>query len=652
MKTRFQATLFRAVLTGVAAAGIAASRAEPPPPGPPGAAAPDPKPTHRAQGLALYDLPKYADGFAHFDYVNPDAPKGGTLRLAAEGGFDSLNMFIPKGTAIALDAYVYETLAVSSLDEPFTMYGLLAETMEMPEDRSSITFHLRPEARWSDGLPVTPEDVVFSFTNLVTRGWPYYRMYYRSVKGVEKTGPHSVRFTLDTSETNRELPLICGQLPILPRHDWATNDFTVPTLRPVVGSGPYRIRSVDPNRRIVFERDPNYWGRAVNVNAGMNNFDLVQIDFYRDSVVKREAFKSGAFDWMLVNSAKEWATEYEIPAVREGLIRREVLPNERLAWMQGIAFNLRRPLFRDRRVRQALGYAFDFEWANSALMHDAYTRCRSYFGNTDLEAKGVPEGRELEILKDLQSRFPDQVPPEVFTAEYHPPSIDSSHGTDARRMAVRRNLLEARRLLAEAGWYIRAGDRKLVNDDERDAQGRHRPFEFEILLVSPTFERVILPFRLSLRRLGIECRVRTVDTSVYQNRMLEFDFDMTINSWRMSESPGNEQRDYWHSSQAEIVGSLNLCGIRSPAIDDVVNQLIAAPTRAELEARTRALDRLLQWGFYCVPNWYFSGDRVVYWDKFGHPPEAPSKGTTLGLWWIDPGRERTLPERRSRLRKR
>jgi microcin C transport system substrate-binding protein len=622
---------------------------------PPPAAAPEAcvtLPVYRGQGVALYDLPKYPEGFAHFDYVRPDAPKGGTIRLAQEGGFDSLHPFIPKGDSVLLGGYVYETLMVASLDEPFTMYGLLAESVELPEDRSWITFHLRPEARWSDGMPVTAEDVVFSYTTLVTHGWPYYRLYYRAVEAVEALGPHTVRFRLNIDQVNRELPLICGQLPVLPQHYWAGRDFTVPTLEPPVGSGPYRITAVEPNRSVTFERNREYWGQAVNVQVGQYNFDRMRIDFFRDSVVKREAFKSGAFDWMLVASAKEWATEYDIPEVRAGVIRREVLENERVVGMQGVAYNLRRPLFQDRRVRQALAYAFDFEWANRVLMHDSYVRSRSYFGNSDLEARGVPGGRELEILNALRDQFPGQVPPEVFTGEYQPPSTGVMDSERAHRLAVRRNLLEARRLLAEAGWTVRPEDRRLVHPDHRDAQGRLQPFTFELLLVSPAFERIVLPFRLALRRLGIECRVRTVDSSVYMNRLLNFEFDMTVHVWRMSDSPGNEQKDFWDSSVADVTGSLNLIGLRNPAIDAAVKRLIAAPTRAELEACTRALDRLLQWGHYCVPNWHFAGDRMVYWDKFGHPEVTPEKGTLLTLWWVDAERERTLPARRAALRRR
>lgn len=609
-------------------------------------------PVYRGQGLALYDLPKYPEGFAHFDYVHPDAPKGGTIRLAQEGGFDSLNPFIPKGDSLLLGVYVYETLMIDSLDEPFTMYGLLAESVELPEDRSWITFHLRPEARWSDGVPVTAEDVVYSFTTLTTHGLPFFRLYYRAVEKVEALGPHSVRFTLNTEHINRELPLICGQLPILPKHYWSARDFTVPTLEPPVGSGPYRIAAVEPNRSVTFERNPDYWGRQVNVQVGQNNFDRIRIDFFRDSVVKREAFKSGAFDWMIVASAKEWATEYDIPEVRAGVIRREVIKDERVAGMQGLAFNQRRPLFQDRRVRQALAYAFDFEWANRVLMHDTYTRSRSYFGNSALEARGLPGGRELEILEDLRARFPEQVPPEVFTDEYQPPSTGRMDTEREHRLAVRRNLLEARRLLGEAGWTVRPDDRRLVHPDHQDAQGRPQPFTFELLLVSPAFERIVLPFRLALRRLGIECRVRTVDSSVYMNRLLNFEFDMIVHVWRMSGSPGNEQKDYWDSSVADVTGSYNVIGLRNPAIDAAVKRLIAAPTRAELEAGTRALDRLLQWNYGCIPNWHFVGDRVVYWDKLGHPQVTTEKGLPLTLWWADAERERTLPGRRAALRRR
>lgn len=606
---------------------------------------------YRGQGLSLYDLPALPEGFHHFPYANPGAPKGGTVRLAAEGGFDSLNPFIPKGNAISLEGIVYESLMVESLDESFTMYGLLAESVELPEDRSWITFHLRPEARWQDGVPVTADDVVFTFTNLVSRGWPYYRMYYRAVKKVEKLDERSVRFVLDNQTVNRELPLICGQMPVLPAHYFATNDFTAATMKIPVGSGVYRIKSVEPNRSVVYERDPNYWGRELNVKRGLDNFDIMRVDFYRDAVVMQEAFKSGAFDWMLVASAKEWAVEYNIPEVQKGLIQKEVLKNGRVTSMQGLGFNLRRALFQDARVRRALAYAFDFQWANRTLMYGAYTRCRSYFGNTALEAKELPEGDECAELRELQKMFPDAVPAELFAAEYRAPETESTGDEQAHRRSVRNNLLEARRLLKDAGWENRPGDGRLVHATRKDEQGKPLEFNIEILLVSPGFERVVLPFRLALRRLGIECKVRTVDTSVYQNRMLAFDFDMAVQGWRMSDSPGNEQTDYWSSLHVDQTGSMNLLGIRSPAVDEAVKRLIASPTRKDLEARTRVLDRLLQWGFYCIPTWYFSGDRAVYWDKFCRPERDPNKGTTLTLWWVDRDREMSLAARRAALKK-
>jgi microcin C transport system substrate-binding protein len=375
------------------------------------------------------------------------------------------------------------------------------------------------------------------------------------------------------------------------------------------------------------------------------------MDFYRDSVVKLESFKAGAFDWMMSASAKEWATEYAIPEVERGVIIRKVFPNENVAYMQGLAYNLRRPVFQDRRVRRALAYAFDFEWANRVLMYDAYTRCRSYFGASELEAAGLPEGRELERLRDLKARFPEDVPDEALTQEYHPPSMGEFRDERTHRLSVRRNLLEAKRILAEAGWRIRPEDQRLVNERFKDAAGNLEPMSFEILLVSPGFERIVLPFRLALRRLGIECRVRTVDSSVYQNRILDFDFDLTVYGWRMSESPGNEQTDYWSSKHADEKGSMNLPGIKNPAVDEAVRRLISSPTRSDLVTNTRVLDRLLQWGYYCIPNWYFSGDRIVYWDKFSHPPVTPAKGVTIMTWWTDEGKSRTLQDRRAALRK-
>ena len=607
-------------------------------------------PVYRGHAIALHGDPKHPAGFPHFDYVNPAAPKGGTLRLSREGGFDSLNPFIPRGNfAYRLDL-MYDTLMVNSDDEPFTMYGLLAQCIELPADRSWVAFDLRPEARWHDGRPVTAEDVVFSHCVLTEKGAPHYRLYYHNVLSATAEGERRVRFALSTNEVNRELPLIVGQLPILPRHYWEGRDFGATTLEPPLGGGAYRIGRVDANRLLVFERVTNYWARDLNVKVGMENFDVIRFDYYRDAVVELEAFKAGECDWMMESSAKNWATAYDIPEARAGLLRKEVIPHGRPAPMQALAFNLRRPLFQDRRVREALTHAIDFEWANRRLMYGAYTRFRSYFGNTELEARGAPGAAERAELADLARRFGDAVPPEALTREYQPPG--TGEWTDARghALAVRRNLRRAQQLLREAGWGIRSSDRRLVHAGLPDARGRPLEFEFEILLYSPLFERIVLPFRQSLRKLGIEARVRTVDASLFMNRAISYDYDMVVASWEQTDSPGNEQRAYWTSAAADEPGGYNAAGIRNPAIDEAVRRLIESPDRATLVTRTRVLDRLLQWGVYGIPCWYLPADRIASWDKIEHPAVTPMNGTSFLFWWADPEKERTLPDRIRALR--
>lgn len=606
-----------------------------------------------SHGLALHGDLKYPADFKHFDYVNPEAPKGGTIRLDAVGGFDTLHSFIPRGTPPPPVAagLPFESLTVNSLDEPFSVYGLLAESIEMPTNRAWVAYRLRPEARWHDGKPVTADDVVFSLNILREKGAPLFRLYYRDVTRVEKLGDRHVRFHFATNEVNRELPLIMGQLPILPAHWWATRDFTASTLDPVLGSGPYRIASVDANRFITYERVTNYWGRDLPVSRGMYNFDTVRYDFYRDATVSHEAFKSGAYDWRLENSAKTWALGYDTPDRSAGVLKCETFPSGRIAFMQAFVFNQRRPAFQDPRTRRAISLAFDFEWANRALFHNQYTRCRSFFGNSDLEAAGLPQGEELRLLRGVAARHPADVPAEVFEREYRPATTDLAGGETAHRLSVRRNLIEAQDLLRAAGWKPRESDGQLVHSTLRDASGAPLRFEFEILLVQPTFERVALPLRLSLRRLGIEARVRTVDVSVYMNRLLEYDYDMISGSWPQSESPGNEQREFWHSMSADQKGGRNTAGVRNPAVDELIDEVIRAPDRKALIAATRALDRLLQWQFICIPNWYLPVDRIAFWDRFGYPPAVESAGTTWIFWWNDAAKASALSSRRDAVRR-
>lgn len=564
--------------------------------------------------IAMHGEPKYGADFTHFDYVNPDAPKGGAVRLSAIGTYDTLNPYTLRGVAAAGLGYLFEPLMTSTLDEAFTEYGLIAESLEVPEDRSWVIFNLRPEARFHDGDPITAEDVIWSFETLKTKGEPFYRAYYASVAKAEMLGERRVKFTFEPGK-NRELPLIMGQLPVLAKHYWEGRDFEKTTLEVPVGSGPYRVESFEAGRSITYVRDPEYWGKDLAVMRGFSNFERIRFDYYRDSTVALEAFKAGNVDFRQENNSKLWATAYDIPQVEGGQIVLLTVPHEIPTGMQGFAMNIRRPLFQDSKVRQALAYAFDFEWSNKNLFYGQYSRTDSYFSNSELAARGLPEGEELAILENYRGR----VPQEVFTTPYAPPATDGSGNN-------RDNLRQAAQLLKEAGWSVRDG--RLV-----DAQGR--PFDFEILLSSPDFERVAQPFARNLERLGITARIRTVDPAQYQNRLNDYDYDMTVEVFGQSLSPGNEQRDFWGSASADIPGGRNTIGIKDPVVDELVNLVISAPSRESLLARTRALDRVLLWGHYVIPHWHIRSFRVAQWNMFGRPVEFPKYGFAFDAWWVD-----------------
>jgi microcin C transport system substrate-binding protein len=583
----------------------------------------DVAPSH---GVAMHGDLKYGPEFEHFDYVNPNAPKGGTVTFAAIGTFDTLNPFIIKGTTADGLGFLFETLTVQSEDEPFSEYGLLAESIEMPEDRSWVAFTLRPEARWQDGNPVTVEDVIFSFETLKEKGLPFYRAYYKNVIKAEPAGERRVKFTFEET-TNRELPLILGQLPILPKHYYENVEFDKTTLQPPLGSGPYKIKSLEPGRRIVYERVKDYWGADLPVSRGFYNFDEIRYEYYRDANVALEAFKAGGYDIRVENTSKFWATAYTGPMFDAGWIMKEEIPHELGTGMQGFVFNTRRALFQDPRVRQALGYAFDFAWTNRTVMYGQYDRTESYFSNTELAAEGLPSEAELELLE----AFRDQLPKEVFTEVYQAPSTAGDGG-------IRQNLRTALRLLREAGWSVEGG--KLVN-----AQGQ--PFRFEILLNGPSFERHTLPFIKNLERLGIEATVRAIDPAQYQNRLNEFDFDMVVGTFGQSLSPGNEQREYWSSEAADIPGSRNVIGIKDPVVDRLIDKIIEAPTRADLVTATRALDRVLLWGHYVIPHWHSRTFRVAYWNKFDRPETTPPYGLPLFSWWVDPVKVAEVEQRKA-----
>ncbi len=563
--------------------------------------------------LTLYgEAPKYPADYRHFAYVNPDAPHGGTLRQAGFGSFDSLNPFINKGVAADETGLIYDTLTRHSLDEPFTEYGLLAEKIERAPDNSWVRFYLRPEARFHDGHPLTAEDVVFSFDTLMKDGAPMYRAYYADVERAVAEDKHRVRFDFKHTD-NRELPLILGQLAVLPKHWWAEREFGKSGLEPPLGSGPYRIADVQPGRSIRYERVKDWWGKDLPVNRGFYNFDAVQIDYYRDNTVALEALKAGQFDYWLESSAKNWATAYDVPPVKNGQLIKEEIANHNPTGMQGFVFNIRRPLFQDRRVREALGLLFDFEWTNRQLFNGAYTRTRSYFDNSELASRGLPDAAELKILEPLRG----QIPEEVFTQEFQPPVSDASG-------IIRDQKRRAYQLLQEAGWRIE-GDHML------DARGQ--PVRIEFLLAQSDFERVLLPYKRNLADLGINLEIRRVDVSQYVNRLRSRDFDMMVGGFAQSSSPGNEQREYWYSSSADNPGSRNFIGLKNPAIDSLVDGLIQADTRDSLISHTRALDRVLLWGYYVVPNWHIKTWRVAYWNHLVHPKVTPPYDIGLYTWW-------------------
>ncbi len=579
------------------------------------------RPTH---AIAMHGDPKYGPDFKHFDYVNPTAPRGGAVKLAATGSFDSFNGFITKGEAAVGLGGLYDSLMTSSADEAFTAYGLLAESVETPDDRSWVKFVLRKEARWHDGKPITADDVIWTFETLLEKGEPSFRYYYADVDRAEKIDERTVRFVFKNNR-NRELPLIMGQLAVLPKHYWQGKDFAKTTLEPPLGSGAYKIDGFEAGRFVKYRRVEDYWGRNLAVNIGRDNFDTIRYDYYRDETVLVEAFKAGEFDFRNENMSKTWATAYNIPAVEKGLIKKVEVGHNRTSGMQGFVYNIRRDLFKDRRVRQALATAFDYEWSNRNLFYGQYTRSRSYFDNSELAAAGLPGPDELKILEPYRGRIPD----EIFTTEYNPPKTNG----DGR---IRSNLRLGARLLKEAGWVIR--DKVLINE----ATGQ--PMEFEILLVSPAFERIALPFVKNLERLGVKARVRTVDSAQYLKRLETFNFDMLTFAWDQSLSPGNEQLGYWGSAAARQNGSRNLAGVDDPVIDELISGLIAAPDRDSLITRTRALDRVLQWGFYVIPHWYLNYDRLVFWNKFERPRVTPTGGAQFDTWWINEDAARSTIE--------
>lgn len=563
-------------------------------------------------GLAMHGDLKYPADFKHFDYVNPAAPKGGALRQASLGTYDSLNPFIIKGVPAAGLGLIYDTLMESSADEPFSEYGLLAKSITLADDNSWVEFALRPQARFHDGKPVTPEDVIFTFNTLREQGRPFYRAYYADIQDIVKTGENSVRFNFSTTK-NKELPLIIGQVPVLPKHYWQDKDFTKTTLTPPLGSGPYEISKVDSGRAIHYQRVTDYWGKDLPINKGRHNFDQLIFDYYRDSTVALEAFKAGSLNYRRENSSKFWATAYESPALKEGRIIKESIAHKNPTGMQAFVFNLRRDLFKDDRVRQALNLAFDFEWTNQNLFYGAYTRTDSYFSNSELAASGPPSAEEKALLMP----YKDQLPEAVFTQAF---SLNKTKGDGN----IRNELRQASQLLKQAGWAIKDGKRI-------DPQGK--PVEIEMLLYDSTFERVVHPYKKNLERLGITLNIRIVDTTQYINRVRNFDFDMMVHSIGQSNSPGNEQREFWHSEYADKPDSANVIGIRNSVVDALVEKVITAASRKDLVIATRALDRVLLWNHYVVPHWGITQYRVAFDHRIKHPEQSPPYQLATDTWW-------------------
>jgi microcin C transport system substrate-binding protein len=576
--------------------------------------------------LSLFGEVKYPAGFKRFDYVNPDAPKGGTVRQIQIGTFDNFNIAVSgvKGSIASAVGLIYESLMTPSLDEVSTEYGALAESVSHPEDFSFVIYRLRPQAKWHDGKPVTPEDVIFSL-EAFKKHHPFYSAYYRHVVNAEKNGERDIKFTFD-APGNRELPQIVGQLLILPKHWWEgtdaegrKRDVSATTLEKPLGSGPYRIKEFGAGRTVTLERVKEYWGRDLGFAIGRNNFDELRYEYFRDGSVALEAFKGDQVDWRTENSAKNWATAYDFPAVNDKRILLEEFPNRSSGNMQAFAPNLRRAKFSDPRVRRALNYAFDFEEMNKQIFFGQYKRISSYFdGIEELMATGLPQGRELEILETVRA----EVPPEVFTKPYTNP-------VGGNPEAVRENLREGLRLLKEAGYEVR--DRKLV--DVKTGT----PFTIELLSQQPDFEKVMLFYKPSLERLGIAVSVRTIDPIQYENRLRSWDFDIITSSWGQSLSPGNEQREDWGSQAADMAGSRNVAGIKNPAIDKLIERVIFAKNRDDLVAATKALDRVLLWNHYVVPQWNYTKVRTARWDRFGRPTELPKYGQSgfPALWWYD-----------------
>jgi microcin C transport system substrate-binding protein len=598
----------------------------------------DDGPVSRSNAIAVLGKPALPPDFPYFPYVDPNAPKGGDVTLASIGSYDSFNPFILRGTAtggmvspwVTLPGgsgsgssvgHVWESLLTSSADEMDSGYGHLAQTIELPADKMWVAFELRPEAKFSDGTPVTAEDVAWTYRTLLDQGRPSFRIQMADVKDVEVEGPRRVVFHFKSNE-NRELPLILGELPVLPEHFFAGRDFTKPLTDPPIGSGPYRISNFELGRSVTYERRPDWWAANMPTGKGTNNFDRVRIEYFRDSTVAMEAFKAGQIDLRSENISKTWATAYDFPAVERGLVIKQEFTHHLPTGMQGWAMNTRRPIFANPLVRQAMAEVYDFEWANKNLFYSSYTRTLSYFSNSDLASSGIPQGDELKLLEPYRA----ELPAELFSQPFKLPVTDGSGNN-------REELRKALDLLGQAGWTVK--ERKLV-----DANGQ--PMSFIILLDDPSLERVALPYVQSLQKIGIDVGVRTVDPAQYQHLTDDFDFDMTMMVYPEGDIPGNELRDYFTCAAAKAQGSYNIAGICDPAVDALVEKVITAQDRKTLDTAARALDRVLLWRWFLVPNWDSRTFHIAYWNRFGHPDKPIREGFNFDTWWVDAAKAQAL----------
>ena len=672
----------------------------------------------RSHGSSLVGDLLYPADFPHWNYVNPNAPKGGDVVQFSIGDFDSFNPWILEGRPAAGVGGIWESLMQGNSDEDSAHYGFLAEWMEFPEDLSWVTFKLRDEAHWWDGQPITPEDVIWTLEALQTDGHPFYGQYWGDLERAEDLGGNQVRIYFNTDNLNRELPHIAGQLPVLPKHYYETVDFTETTLEPPMGSGPYRIKTFDTPSSITWERVPDYWGVNLPANIGLNNFDTIRFDYYLDQTIALEAFKAGEYDFRGENNSKMWAVDYVSPALEQGLIIQAMIPLELPQGMQGFFLNTRQPQLQDRKVREALQYTFDYQWTNNTLFYGQYTRTRSFFENSELVAFGTPSALELEYLEPHRAALPA----ELFTTEYQPPVTDGTGNNRAQ-------LQQAQLLLAEAGWTVTGGagvglpaeeetaessgidtqlatiavvllagaigaylllrtqssgvrngvtivlagafvvvgymamqgDESGVEEEVAEAPpaeegpaGRlvnaaGEQMKIEFLLISPAFERIVGPVVQNMQRLGIDASQRTVETAQYQERVQTFDFDVVVSTVRQSISPGNEQRGMWGCESADTEGGGNLSGICSPVVEDMIDKIIEAPDRAHLIAASQALDRVLQWNYYVVPNWHIRASRMAYWNKFDRPDTPPKLSAGTETWWVDAAKAEAVRQGKSQL---